>query len=417
MINRDDTRRFLENLDKWLSVVPPETRDWLESTIMGPALDELRELVLKSRPPVLFLVGRSGHGKSSVINALCGKQVADVGDVKPTTREARTYHVLFNNGESAWDLVDSRGLFESTSPSGGPREDVVEQCIGDMLKHEPDVVMHVISAPEVRALASDLREFGRIIKRASDKVGHTIPTIVVLTKPDALGNPREWPPDDLARKKADLVEEAVRYTTRDVLGVDLRRARPLHSGKPLYGYRIPHHPDYKAVIPACTLWDPQYQWNIETLQEFIGGELPKASQLDYYQALRKKHLLRKLAAGVTKRFAAIAGTIGSSPIPTSDIFLLSPLQFLLIAIIGGLSCRPVGESTCKEYTVAIGAAGAAGWCLRTAAQQLAKLIPWGGPVLSGAIAATGTLALGKSAEAYFFGGEVKTPAEFAKTRT
>ena len=55
--------------------------------------------------------------------------------------------------------------------------------------------------------------------------------------------------------------------------------------------------------------------------------------------------------------------------------------------------------------------GAAGLGLRLAAQQLVKLIPI--PFLaqgvSGAIAGGGTFAIGRSAEAYFFSGEVKPP--------
>lgn len=52
--------------------------------------------------------------------------------------------------------------------------------------------------------------------------------------------------------------------------------------------------------------------------------------------------------------------------------------------------------------------------LRTAAQQLLKLIPVAGWAESGVLAAAGTYAIGKSAEAYFFVGEIKNPEEFNK---
>src|SRR5215472_14778243 len=53
------------------------SRQWIETAVMGPAFAELREFIEESRPPVLFLAGRSGHGKSSVINALAARKIAE----------------------------------------------------------------------------------------------------------------------------------------------------------------------------------------------------------------------------------------------------------------------------------------------------------------------------------------------------
>ena len=62
--------------------------------------------------------------------------------------------------------------------------------------------------------------------------------------------------------------------------------------------------------------------------------------------------------------------------------------------------------------MAIGVVLGAGYALRALARSLLKLIPVGDHVLSGAIAASGTYGIGKSAEAYFFAGEIKKPSEF-----
>src|SRR3979409_7774 len=51
----------------------------------------LRTLMLDKRPPALVLVGRRGAGKSSIINALFGAKVAELGHVTAQTGRGRWY--------------------------------------------------------------------------------------------------------------------------------------------------------------------------------------------------------------------------------------------------------------------------------------------------------------------------------------
>lgn len=66
-----------------------------------------------------------------------------------------------------------------------------------------------------------------------------------------------------------------------------------------------------------------------------------------------------------------------------------------------LSGRRAGPKAIAQWLASLGVAGGAGVGLRMAFQQLIKLLPFGGPFLSGAMAGAGTWAIGMSAIAYF----------------
>lgn len=443
-IDRNKTRELIANIDEFFDSVtgglPEEARGFLQRSVMGPAVEEVRKLIDQSRPPVLFLAGRSGHGKSSLINALAGREVAEVGDIKPTTPESTPYLIPFHEQFSAWQVIDSRGIFETTRPDGAVEGDTAQILRDDLRRYNPDVILHVIAAPEIRNLAMDLQFFQQTLATLKQESGVSIPVIVVLSKADALGNPREWPPEVHA-KKAALISEALDYMARDVLRLSSDAYEQIDRNFPFYGLvarstqgeeapkvspsagvpggaaaaarnssYVP--PDRPAVIPLCAL--PDDAWNVENLADYIGQRLPEAALLDYYQALRRREKLRKISSSIIKRFAVIASGVGASPIPLSDVFVITPLQILMLAIIGGLSCRPVSRETASEYLSAIGLNLLTAGGTRYIAQQLAKFIPFAGWAASSTLAGSSTYALGKAAEAYFFSGEVHKPDSFRK---
>src|SRR4051812_1119900 len=51
----------------------------------------LRTILLEQRAPALALVGRRGAGKSSLVNALFGSKVAEVGHVKSQTGRGKWF--------------------------------------------------------------------------------------------------------------------------------------------------------------------------------------------------------------------------------------------------------------------------------------------------------------------------------------
>jgi len=405
-IDKDKTRNFIKEVEALISELIPENyRDTVMNMLMGPALNELKELIDESRPPVFYLVGRSGHGKSSLINALVNKKVAEVGHIEPTTAESVYYEIEFQEQNAKWRIVDSRGLFETTSPGGGAPIDTVERVKQDIEKYKPDIIIHVISAPDIRNLEPDLKVFPEIMQKVKDTLGVELPVIVLLTKVDTLDNPEEWPPEKNPTK-AKLILDALEYMVKDVLKVEYE----YYDKNAQYKGFLLKNKIYIAVIPVCTHW--KRRWNIETLLDLIAEKLPKSAILEFIQAQKRKNLLKKISNSLIKKFSSIAAGIGAIPIPVSDIIILTPLQLLLIGIIGGLSCKTVSKETAMEFLAASGITIGAGLVFRAIARQLVKLIPAGGSIISATIAYNGTFAIGKSAEFYFFEGIVKKPEDF-----
>jgi uncharacterized protein (DUF697 family)/predicted GTPase len=405
-IDRNRLKSLLKDIedvfDSVLALLPKTAKDWVREKVMGAALEELRKLVNDSRPPVLMLIGRSGHGKSSILNALAGKKVVEVGTVKPTTPEASAHLVSFPEKFASWLVIDTRGIFETSRPDGAPTEDATTVLAAEMVKRRPDVILHVISAPEVRALSNDLRVISKLRKQLGDSVGGVIPLVAVLSRPDTLGNPREWPPEKFPQKAAQL-RDCLNYFATDALNVKSARTE-VDPNAPYYGLEFAdNETNVFAALPVFA-HEEEAPWNIENLARIIGQKLPASAKLDFYQAQNRQKLLRDLSGSIINRFSGIAGIIGLSPVPFSDLVILTPLQMTMVATIAGLSCRELSLRTVGEFAAASGVNLGAGYTFRQVARQLLKVIP--APILalplSGAVASAGTSALGKSAETYFF---------------
>lgn len=415
-IDKTKTKQLLEAIDAVTATLPiPETiSSVIKNQVMGQALEELRRLVNDARPPVFFLVGRTGHGKSSLINALARQDVATVSPKpEPCNVETVRHHVRFPEEHAEWTMYDSRGIFEVKRPDGAADENAVEVLKKDILKYKPDVILHVLSIKEVRSAGEDLAVMRDLQALIKGQQGTETPVLAVLTHADNLGDVAEWPPEQYAEKQsiiADHVRGMAEHAAAAGDGYKCIGELPLYRGCEI----DKHDNRFLYVVPVNVPMKVKNRWNLDTLVEIISGQLPAGARLQFFQALHRKEMLRQMSSDLIRRFALIAGGIGATPIPIADIAVLTPLQLLLIAIIGGLSCRDLSMATATEYAAASGVTIGGAFALRQVFRQIIKLFGPVGDAVSGMMAATGTYALGKSAEAYFFGGEVRKPEEFAK---
>lgn len=384
--------RLEEMLDRVPEPVAKELRERIE---------ELRELMLEQRPPRFVLVGRRGAGKSSLVNAIFGESVAEVGHEKATTSRGRWWE---HTGElGTLELLDTRGLQEGSVPEGADEEKSSVESIAEALGEKaPDAVLFIIKAKEAdSAIDADLDGLASICDRIRELHHYRVPVVAVITHCDelepknvALHEPEKQRDDDLEEKR-DRVER-----------IERRLERKIRSRDELRDQFVAAH-----GVSAYQSWRrdgtrrADERWRIEELLDFLLDELPEQARVEFVRLSQVKALQHRLASRLTNIVSGMCAGIAATPIPVADIGPITSLQTSLIAGIGYISGRNLELKTATEFMGAIGANVGAAMALRQVARSLAKVFTPGlGHAVSAGVAFAGTRGIGKAAAAYFIDG-------------
>ncbi len=400
-MSRDDEAlkmlaRAIARLEELLDRLPVEIAKDLRARIAT-----LRTVVLEKRPPALILVGRRGAGKSSVINALFGAKVAELGHVTAQTGRGRWYDYQRDGGSLA--ILDTRGMQEGSAPAEGDEAKTALDSIALELRAKaPDLVLFAAKASEVdAAVSADLDALERVFDEIRRAHRTEPPLVAVITHCDLL-EPKSTRLHQSATEPPDEVDEKMRHVAaaeQALAGKLEQRPRLWERHAATLGISA-----YMSFRADGTLRADE-RWRVGDLALTLFRHVPDSARAELARVTRTRAVQEALATTLTKATATVCAGIAAAPIPLADIVPLTALQAGLVATIAWIGGRSVDRRGALEFLTGLGANVGAAFVLREAVRALAKVVaPGGGAVVSATIAFTGTMAVGAAARAYFIEG-------------
>ncbi len=314
----------------------------------------------------LAIFGKTGVGKSTLINAIFGEQVARTGIGDPVTRGSHLYVDKIGH----LGIVDTQGL----EVGKDDREILSElnKAMSQMRKLPLSEQIHVAWFC-VRGMDRRFEEAEADFIRRLDEMG--LPVILVLTQvPRRFDPAKPQAPEGSYHPDAVLLAEQI-----------MAKRLPLAGGRPFMTFAMADDFTGQRPYGLREVLDATFQ----VAPEGVHGALTAAQEIDQHR--KEKEAKKYIAAAATSAAAAAA-----SPIPFSDATLLVPIQLGMMAKIAQLY-KIKFERAALMAVVSTTAATQVG---RSAFTGLIKMVPGAGTVVGGAIGAgvatTFTYAMGRA---------------------
>ncbi len=310
----------------------------------GTARSQWQEEAQKLGRFNLAVFGKTGVGKSTLINAIFGAEVARTGIGEPVTQGSH----LYVTRSGTLGLYDTRGLEIGTSTAA--LLDEVRGFVDSRRTADPGEHIH-IAYYCVRAGDHRIEPAEEAFIRGVHDLG--IPVFLVLTQVHMKGGVIRGEHLQFAQHLFD-------------------KGLPVHSGRPYL----------TAALP-----DPQLgfeAFGVTDLLEATYSKAPEAAQMALAAAQILDRGLKRRAVKVRVGSAAtMAAAVGATPIPFADAALLVPIQTGMMASIAQVYRVPMDSS----LAVSLAATGLATNAGRSLVGSLLKLLPGAGSVVGGSVSA------------------------------
>lgn len=351
-------------------------------------INKMWELIQKYQEkqitPGIMVGGKTGVGKSSVLNAILGKNVYETG-VIPTTKD---------NNSKVWSteagdikVIDVPGFGEAGF------DEIYKKNMLKVSELEAHIFMLVLKGDD-RALDHEVRFLNEWYKK--DSLKH-IQLLVVVNQIDKMNPVREWKPKEMNLKlpiteKEKNIRAYFKYMYDD-----------LDVFKKLF--------EQERVIPVSsgegnTPNDELY--GIDDLKLKIYKLLPEAAKTLFARHSEIKELeSNRIVNNYSK---AVAGAVTVNFMPASDALIITPIQIAMIIHLGNLYGINLDKSVLSALVSSIGLSFAG----RLTAQGIISFFPLIKNIVGPPLAFSLTYAMGKTVSSLFATGKTTANSDELK---
>ena len=356
----------------------------LRTALLDPKVNEenleaaLREARDKMPVPVLWLIGKTQAGKTSIIRALTGSEAAVIGNgFQPCTRSSSFYNFPIDG--PVVKFLDTRGLGEiSYNPS-----DDIQYC-----ESEAHLMIAVMKVADIKQDA--VFDVLQTVRQRHPEW----PLLIVQTGlhelyPKGVGHINPWP------YNKDPLPDTVPVTLKRALLAQRRAAEKLPGFAPVcwvaVDLTLPEDGFEPADYGLEALWLAIESLSSHGLRHLLSGD---------------KEIHDLFARTAHQQIVSYSYTAtGLGALPVVDLITVSAVQAKLLHSLAVIYGQHWDKQTISEFLGLVGAGVASGYVARMLGRAVTKVIPvWGqtvGAVWGASSSGATTYALGK-ASVYFF---------------
>jgi uncharacterized protein (DUF697 family) len=321
--------------------------------------------------PVVWILGKTGAGKTAIVATLTGDPRAEVGEgFESCTRTASFYDVPPE--APLLRFLDTRGLGEADYD---PAKDIA-WCEGQ--SHLLLVVMQVADPVQHTVL----RVLQQARRRHPDWPVVVAQTALHRLYPAGIGHPKPYP---YTGGSEDETHAPMPHALRQAIAHQRRLFDGLRGPRPRF---VP----IDFTVPEDGF--PPHDFGLEMFWGVLQEAGPNAFEaLHLARADAESDRIRAKARPLIYGYSAAAAGAGAVPIPIVGVGGLAGILAIMLRALGiryGVAWTP---GTFAQFSGAVGGGALAWWILRYGFREILKLIPMVGTVAAGALNAAAAFAM------------------------